>query len=202
MSKPGFDRVNRRTHLYLGLALVPWFFIYAISSIPFSHAPYFQARVKASGKPDWIPRFEKPYDALPPADDGLRAFGAQVMRENGLSGAFGVYRQGPDRIDVYVHSFWRSTQVRYLLKERKLVAQDRQFRWNEFLTGMHAKGGFEQESWLHDSWGILIDIVCLAMLIWVASGLIMWWKLRALRAWGALALAAGCASFALFVRLL
>ena len=32
-----FSHVNRRVHLYLALALLPWFFMYGISSVPFVH---------------------------------------------------------------------------------------------------------------------------------------------------------------------
>ena len=30
-----FSHINRRTHLYLGLSLLPWLFMYAISSATF-----------------------------------------------------------------------------------------------------------------------------------------------------------------------
>ena len=40
--------LSRRTHLYLGLGLIPWFFMYAVSSVPFSHNQYFEALDKAS----------------------------------------------------------------------------------------------------------------------------------------------------------
>ena len=36
-----FSHVNRRVHLYLGLFLLPWLFMYGISSLPFAHAPFF-----------------------------------------------------------------------------------------------------------------------------------------------------------------
>ena len=40
-------------------------------------------------------------------------------------------------------------------------------------------------------WAVIIDLVCLAFLLWIASGLYMWWGLRWLRRWGSIALAAG-----------
>ena len=36
-----FSHLNRRVHLYLGLALLPWFFMYGISSLPFAHNQFF-----------------------------------------------------------------------------------------------------------------------------------------------------------------
>ncbi|NWF84778.1 MAG: hypothetical protein HXY18_13225 [Bryobacteraceae bacterium] len=189
---------SRRTHLYLGLGLLPWFLVYAVSSIPFSHNQYFESLDKAKGLPNWTPRFERHYEIAIPETGSLRPAGARILKDTGIQGAFGAYRQGPNQINVYVHSFWKSTQLKYFIAEKRLVAEDKRFRWDHFLTGMHAKGGFEQGG-LHDVWGVIVDFVCLGMLLWVLTGVLMWWKLPSTRAWGWAALAAGCASFALFL---
>ena len=193
-----FNHLNRRLHLYLALALLPWFFLYGVSSVPFSHAQFFDQRAKATGQPDWIKRFERPYDLEIPAQGDLRPIGARIMADTGLTGAFGAYRQGAGQINVYVYTFWKSTQVKYFIAEKKLVAEDKRFRWDHFLTGAHAKGGFEQGG-LHNLWGVVIDLVCLGMLLWVATGLFMWWKLPSTRRWGWLALAAGLGTFSAFL---
>ena len=46
-----FSHLNRRVHLYLGLALLPWFFMYGISSLPFAHNQFFERRDAAKGLP-------------------------------------------------------------------------------------------------------------------------------------------------------
>lgn len=194
--------LNRRTHLYLALALLPWFVMYGLSSIAFSHGPYFEARDKATAKPLWIPRFERAnYEIAIPTGPDLRPFADQVVRDTGLSGAYGAYRQSPKQINVYVYTFWKSTQVKYFIDEKRLVGEDRRFRWDHFLTGMHAKGGFENGG-LHNVWAAVVDVVCVAMLLWVVTGLVMWWNLRGTRGWGALALVAGVVSFAIFLAML
>ena len=76
--------------------------------------------------------------------------------------------------------------------------EDRRFRWDHFLTGMHARGGFEQEGILPLSWSVVVDLVSVAMIVWVASGLYMWWELPGQRRWGWLAIVGGAASFLLF----
>ena len=76
--------------------------------------------------------------------------------------------------------------------------KDRRFRWDHFLTGMHARGGFEQDGFLQDSWSAVVDLVSLGMIVWVGSGLYMWWGIPAHRRWGWLAIAAGTGSFLLF----
>jgi len=46
---------------------------------------------------------------------------------------------------------------------------------------------------------LLVDTVCLGILIWIASGLYMWWQIRHVRLWGALALSGGLISFLVFL---
>ena len=71
------------------------------------------------------------------------------------------------------------------------MVKDRTFNWNVFLTGMHARGGFQQDSFLSDAWAVTVDIVCISMLIWIGSGIYMWWRLRQTRYWGFAALGGG-----------
>ena len=96
-------------------------------------------------------------------------------------------------------TFWHSTQVKYFPERKLLRMEDRRFRWDEFLTGMHARGGFEDRRPLNLSWSIIVDLVCIGFILWIASGIYMWWKLPQTRTWGWLALGAGVAVFALFL---
>ena len=197
-----FNHAVRRTHLYLGLFLVPWTVLYAVSSIPFSHAQYFNDRDKAKGLPLWTQRVEIPYEAPVPEGNDLRPFAARIMADTGLKGAFGANRLPSGQVNVFVYSVWRSTQAKYFPERKTLVIEDRRFRWDQMLTGLHAKGGFEQESVLQRSWSVFIDVACLSLLLWVASGFYMWWKLGILRGWGWLCLFGGCGFFALLVWML
>jgi hypothetical protein len=190
--------LNRRIHLYLALFLLPWFIMYGLSSIPFSHNQYFEARDKAKGLPLWTKRFERSYEITVPEGNELKPVGDRIMKDTGLTGAYGTYRQSPNQVNVYVYTFWQSTQVKYFVAEKKLLGEDRRFRWDHFLTGMHAKGGFEQGG-LHNLWGVVVDLVCLGMLMWIFTGLVMWWSLPSTRIWGWVALGSGVFSFALFL---
>jgi hypothetical protein len=179
--------LNRRVHLYLGLALLPWFFMYGLSSVPFAHNPYFERREAALD----VPITDDP--------EGLRRLGRRLLQEAGIQDmSFGVYRQNPTQINVYAYSFWQSTQVKYFTEGKRYTVEDRRFRWDQFLTGMHARGGFEQDDPLVTSWSVIVDIVQIGILLWIASGLWMWWDLRGHRRWGALAIAAGLGTFVLF----
>lgn len=194
-----FPHFNRRLHLYLGLALLPWFLVYGVSSIPFSHPSWGES---IYGKLVWTTRYEKPYKLTTAPDADLKTVGAVLQREVGVKGAYGTYQPDPRRINVYVHTFWTATQISYDIEKQFLRAEDRPFRWDHFLTGMHARGGFQSDDPLVDAWGVVVDIVCIAFLVWIASGLYMWWHIRRHRVWGWIALGCGAASFALFLLIL
>ena len=194
-----FSHFNRRLHLYLGLSLLPWFLVYGVSSIPFSHPAWGQS---VYGAPKWTPRFERPYDLPLTANADLRDIGRAIASESGLDGAYGAYRPDARRINVYVHTFWHATQITYDSETKTLRAEDRPFRWDHFLTGLHARGGFSQDGVLDDAWAVVVDGVALAFLVWAASGIYMWWSLARLRLWGAVALGAGFASFGILLVLL
>ncbi len=190
--------LNRRVHLYLALFLLPWFLMYGVSSIPFSHNQYFEDRDKAKGIPLWTKRFERSYEIAIPDGPELRAVGDRIMKDHGLEGAHGTYRQNANQVNVYIYTFWKSAQLKYFIAEKKLICEDRRFRFEHFLTGMHAKGGFEQGG-LHDLWGVVVDLVCLGMIFWIVTGLVMWWTLPFARVWGWVAFGSGVASFAWFL---
>jgi hypothetical protein len=79
-----FAHVNRRLHLYLSLSLLPWFVMYAASSVPLAHGQFFDARDTAKGLPLWTLRAQRSLDVAVPKDDAqLRAFGARLLKEAG-----------------------------------------------------------------------------------------------------------------------
>lgn len=191
-----FNHFNRRLHLYLALTLLPWFLMYGISSIPFSHGKLLDEWYN-DGVPLWTTRFDRPFDmAVPPGD--LRPLGERIVKDSGLEGSFGTYRDGKT-IKVYLHTFRKSTQFTYFPQEKRLLAQDRRFRWDGFFTGMHARGGFEHAGPLETSWSLLVDVVCAGFVLWIASGVYMWWQLSGHRFWGWIALGSGAALFVIFL---
>jgi hypothetical protein len=195
-----FPYFNRRLHLYLGLSLLPWFFVYGSSSIPFAHTQYFEDHDKASGLPLWNTTFERPLDVtVPDGQEQLRAFGENLAKEYGMRGRVFTSRRNPNLVVVNISKFTHLTQLHYIIDQKKLVAQDRRFRWDQFLTGMHARGGFESASILQNSWSVVVDIVCIGMILWIASGIYMWWGIPSHRGWGWLAIVSGLATFVVFL---
>jgi hypothetical protein len=195
-----FDKVNRRTHLYLGLCLMPWLFMYGLSSFILIHQSWFGL----GKRPAWEPLWEKPY-SRPISSTGvnnepdLRATAQAILKDCHLEGAFWVEKPNPDTLHIDRFTFWGSTSLTYSLKEQKLKAERQRMPVSQAVIRMHFRGGYGQPDLANKLWGLVVDLACVGILIWVASGLIMWWRLPRLRLWGAVAVVVGFASFLLLV---
>src|SRR5579862_7598944 len=82
----GFDKINRRAHLYSGLFFLPWFLFYGLSAAVFNHPKWFDgAEVKRKLL------FDRPYPVQCPNPVGdLRPFAERALRDSGLDGQFSV----------------------------------------------------------------------------------------------------------------
>jgi len=198
-----FNHLNRRVHLYLAMVLLPWFLMYGISAIPFAHNTFFNDLYK-DGVPQWTTRFEQTYKR--PAPDNrlpntLQKFAKNVVTDLNLEvkGSLGAYQPNNQRIHVYIVNFWHHTRITYDLTKQHLTVEDKRFRWDQFFTSLHARGGYHQDSFLNDLWAFIVDLVGLSFILWVASGIYMWWHIKQTRFWGCIALGSGCLSFVIFL---
>ncbi len=202
MKRISFHHVNRRTHLYLALFLLPWVVVYGVSSVVFNHNEAVQGWFGDKG-PRWTLLDERPYErAVPENPERYRAFGREVLEDVGLSGAFGVSRQGEGRINIYRRDFGSNERISYFIGEKRLVVERREMQPHHRLVEIHARGGYHQDGLGDDLWAVVVDLVSFSFVLWVVSGLIMWWRIPRLRWWGAAALAGGVVSFGAFLVLL
>lgn len=183
--------IVRRLHLYLGLFLLPWVVLFGLTSYPFSHPAQIQ--------PGWSVRQDRSYTLDMPAGAGLRAIGERIHRDAGFSGGFYVNQPGPERINVQHPDFLRPTRITYFVDEHRLLAEQRAFIWRQSLTSMHAHAGYALGGFWNILWAVVIDILCVALVLWIGTGLIMWWMLPGSRGWGWVAMAAGAGCFAVVV---
>ena len=188
-----FSKFNRRTHLYAAMFFMPWFFVYGVSSLGFSHPTWFNR------EPQWNVLSERDYKfspIVPNAD--LRTIANKIQQDSGLPGDFGLYRSPENLFHLYRPGFISATEIVYDPAKERLVVRETTFRVMGLLQRIHTRGGFEGSA-LNKAWGVIVDLVQIMMMIWIVSGLFMWWSLRHLRAWGWLALGAGMASFTFFI---
>ncbi len=192
-----FNHANRRLHLYLALSLLPWFFIYGFSSIYFSHNRTIQ-QMFPSDQPDWTTRSEQSIALDIPDRGDLRSLGKRVLADLDLSGPFYIGRRGFG-FQIYRVTFLSHIRITYRNEAQTLKVEDKRFRWDHFFTTLHARGGFQEGEVLHNTWSVIVDIVCVGILLWITSGLIMWFQLPAQRKWGLLAIGSGFITFFLFM---
>jgi hypothetical protein len=181
----------RRLHLYLGLFLLPWVVLFGLSSYPFNHPAQIQPR--------WSVRVDRTFAVDAPDGADLRSIGAKMMAEAGLSGGFYVNRPIPQRINVNHPNFFHPTRISYFVDQKRLLAEDREFIWRQFLTSMHAHVGYEMHTAWDTVWAVMIDVASVGLILWLISGFIMWWMLPGSRSWGWVAIAGGLVCFVTIV---
>ena len=186
--------------MYLGLFFLPWFIMYGITSLAFNHNTLFN---NGSGQPggQWKEVKSWPCTVEVPESGNIpKETTRELLRIAGLdTKAFGTYRAGENKINVYMPHFLEMKQLIYWTAEHRLVYLERKKFMQQFLGGLHARGGYQHDSFLNDTWAFLVDMVCIAFLLWVVSGMIIWLRVPYMRTWGTFALVAGILSFAGFM---
>ena len=198
-----FWTLIRRTHTYLALLLFPWLVMYGVTAIGYNHHGAFGTAndlYNFSG-PNWTAEETWPASFDIPAQGPIpKDVAAAMLRMGGIEAeVYGGYRLGANLVVAYVPSFWTTERLAYDLRTRELTRYRRAFVAQTTLTAMHARAGYQHESVINDAWAVAVDATMISILLWVATGLAMWWQQRRLRAAGGIALAAGMASFAWFV---
>lgn len=198
--KTSFQHLNRRLHLYLGMFCLPWFIAYGVTSIAFNHNTWFNdGKGQPGGRMTEVQSWECAVE-VPASGPIPKEVGRELLDIASLdTKAFGLFRTGEGNINVYMPSFTEMRQLVYLVDEGRLVMNERKKFAQQFLTGLHARGGYQHDSFLNDLWAFIVDVVCVAFLLWVATGIIMWLRVPAMRTWGLVALVSGFASFAVFM---
>ena len=172
----------RRTHLYMGMIMLPWMTMYAVSTVLFNHGAYFQRLRPAD--PQFILLWEKDYAIdVPSGNEGLREIAQRILAEHALPGAFGVQRQGP-RLNINLPNFWQPTRLTYEIEQKKLRAEKKKFAWVEVFIRLHQRVGYGHAGFLNTLWAVIVDVFCITTLVWIGTGLYLWWHLTAARRWG------------------
>lgn len=188
-----WNLIFRRTHLYLGLLLIPWLLVYAVSTLMLNHRGIMQAL--RAPDPQWVLLWEKDYQIdLPAAGAPLRETAQKIIEENGLDGAFGVNRQGQN-LNINLFKFRTPQRLIYRIDQGRLVAEEKKFSWAELSLRLHFRTGYGQAGFLNNLWPLAVDLYCVTSIIWVLTGLYLWWKISTVRLAGWLTIASGLLAF-------
>ncbi|MEO5741731.1 MAG: hypothetical protein ABIS29_14170 [Vicinamibacterales bacterium] len=187
-----FPHFVRRAHLYTGLFLLPWVIMFGVSTIPINH--------QSPEPANWTRIGEHTFDApVPEAADNLRPLGRQMMNVAGIDGGYWVYRVNPQHVQAGHPDFLAPVRLNYFAKEKRLVVERRPFSLRPFLSGMHTRGGYDMDGLWDSVWAVFVDAVCVGLILWIASGVYMWWGLPSTRRWGWTALGAGVVCFTVII---
>ena len=184
--------------MYLALFLVPWVLMYAISTIFMNHRHFFQEWYNHEPAA-WTLDREIPYTATFSPDTERWIVVEQILSDLGIEGSHRAGGQLDRQITITRNNTVTPQRITYDPKAQTLRIENQEFRTNAFLEQMHRRRGYNQKYLTDDLWAITVDLFIFATVLWVASGLWMWWELKVTRKWGAVCMASGIALFTFFL---
>ncbi len=192
------SKLLRRIHMYLGLFFMPWMLMYALSTIVMNHRQFFSEIYGGEPAP-WEIEQEQTYPGAALGEDAV-TLGRRILQHLNLDGAYTARKSSDgERIHIFRDDPVTPRRITYVPADRRLVVEKQVFRAQAFLERMHRRRGFQNEDLASDVWGLTVDFAIAAMILWVLTGLWMWWELKRTRAVGLLAFTAGASLFMFFL---
>ena len=193
------SRWIRRIHLYLGLFLVPWVLLYAVSTAAMNHRELV-TRWLAGAKPVWRPVATLDYSRDFPTNLTREAIGRLILDDLDLPGRHRV-SGGRDGRPLVIErqqplGFRRIT---FDAAAGRLTIEAESFQSQSFLERIHRRRGYEAGASRENGWAFGVDLAMGALLFWALSGLWLWWEMPATRRLGLICLGGGAGLFALLL---
>jgi hypothetical protein len=180
------SKVIRRSHMYLALFLTPWMVMYALSTLLMNHRPLVE-RLFGGNQAHYEKEKELNYQGSFAPSAGPKEVARQILKSLDMEGAFSVRQlkgQSPQQLVILRNQPISPRRITYTPDTGKLVIEREAYRTPGFLERMHRRSGYQAGFWKENAWAFSVDLVILAMVFWVASGIWMWWELRLTRYWG------------------
>ena len=187
--------------MYLGLFLFPWMLMYALSTTVMNHRAIFVTTYGA-GPPAYEKEREFAYDGVFPPDADPKTISRQILSSVGLDGAHGVTRRSDGTIVITRNDLTTPRRLTYLPSNRMVLIERMSPRVDAVLERFHRRRGYATGYALDTVWAVSVDVVIVAMIFWVLSGLWMWWEMKATRLLGATAALGGAGLFAFYLLML
>jgi hypothetical protein len=192
------DRVrtwNRKLHYYLGLYLLLFLWLFAISGLIINHPKWSAARF-------WSRRIETVSEHAVSVTSGASddQLATRIMQNLGIVGELGDLRHEAmsKRIDFQVVKPGHSYRIAVdLAAQSAKVTEIRLDGWGAVdamhkLTGVRLEKPEERRDWiLTRLWSLAMDALALGLLILVGTGLYLWYRLGTQRLGGIIALTLG-----------
>ncbi len=192
------SKIIRRTHMYLALFLSPWVLMYALSTIAMNHRPLFRAMY--DDQPIvWETEKEMSYTATFSENTERWMVGDQILSDLNLEGNHRTQGSLERRITITRNDPLAIRRITYDPKAQTLKIERQVLRAVPLLEHMHRRRGYATSYLSDDLWAITVDLFIFASVIWVASGIWMWWELKVTRRWGTVSVVGGIALFLFFL---
>jgi hypothetical protein len=184
--------------MYLALFFMPWLLMYALSTIGMNHRAFFN-QIYGGNTVAWEKEQEHLLPGVVVKDQDPRSAGLEILAQFGLNGgAYGVNRSPDGRLTILRDDPVMPRRITYTPADGKAVVEKQVFRAPAFLERLHRRR-WQTTDVLSGVWGILVDVAIAAIVIWVLSGLWMWWEMKKTRLVGATAFLVGTGLFAFFL---
>ena len=176
--------------------------MYACSTLVMTHRDYVLS-FYPSKSPAMTTERELNYTRSFPATLAPEKIAPQILEDLGLGGRHAVSGGKNGRpLVINRQQALSNRRITFEPDAHKIVIQHEEFRALTFLERMHRRRGYDQPYALEDTWGFSVDVAVVAMMFWSLSGIWLWWEMKLVRGWGALAFLAGMGLFAVFLVLL
>lgn len=186
----------RDLHLYAGLFLCPFVLLFAFSTFLLNHP----ART-SSTQPE--PKRDVPVQ-LPSGEPGSIPHARALLQQIGVTGEMDYVRHNAktDRLLIPVSKPGETTRVDVDLRTKTATIEREVRGLGDALNYLHKMPGPHnvrfRGNWVYMGWwAVTADVVVYGILFLTASGLYLWWKLKAERAVGWALLGCGAATVAL-----
>lgn len=194
-----FSLLNRRVHLFLGLFLTPWILMYAVSTIVMHHRELFTGEHQRID-PGYKLITEEAYEPEIPADVSREDAANIILKDLGFEGAHSIRGE----IDGGAFTILRNRpigthRITYDATSGLLRVERQEFAMVYALEMLHRRRGYQQDFIANDLWALAVDAFIVATVLWMVTGVWMWWQLARTRKIGAICLVSGCALFLLLL---
>jgi hypothetical protein len=196
------SKFMRRTHLYVALFLSPWITMYALSTLVMHHREFFTSHTQRV-QPEFDLIRETSYDLQVAANESPQELAKRILSEIGINGAFTVQGDAMSgKLTIDRHRPVGSYRVTYDAGAKRLSVERQRFGLAFFLEMLHRRHGFSQHYVANDLWAVIVDVVIVAIVVWAATGIYMWFGLSRTRKLGSVCLLGGSALFSILLFIL
>lgn len=189
-----FSKFIRQTHMYLALLLAPWILLYALSTIAMNHREAF--RLNFQTRLPWDRESEQLLPMQFSAGATPEFMSEQILQILNLDGNFrAALSEDKNTLTVLRNGAIAPRRITYSVTDGHLLVERQPFVTQPFLERMHRRRGYGGSFVADNGWAVSVDMVIVAITLWVLSGLWMWWELKITRLTGGLVALSGVALF-------